>query len=321
MADPLVEVRNLKKYFPIKGGFFKIEGYVHAVDGVSFNIYRGETLGLVGESGCGKSTLARTLLMLITPTEGEILFEGRNILNLKSKDLLKFRREAQIVYQDPYSSLNPRMTVKDLVTEPIQIHEKKSRSELRKIAKELLSSVGLREELIDRYPHELSGGQRQRVAIARAIALNPKFIILDEPTSSLDVSVQAQILNLLKDLQKRLKLTYLFISHNLSVVKFMSRRIMVMYLGKIIEMANADELFVNPMHPYTQALLSSIPIPDPNYKKRRFILRGEVPSPVNPPLGCRFHPRCPYTRDVCEREEPPLREVEKDHFVACHLFN
>ncbi len=318
---PLVVVENLKKYFPVGGRLF-VKQWVKAVDGVSFEIAEGETLGLVGESGCGKSTTARLILRLEEPTDGKVLFEGKNVFKLKGRELKEFRRKANIVFQDPYTSLDPRMTVFDIIMEPVRIHGIDV-GDPEEFVKNLLYEVGLNESHMYRYPHEFSGGQRQRIAIARVLALRPKFVVLDEPTSALDVSVQAQILNLLKDLQAKYNLTYLFISHNLAVVRYMSHRIAVMYLGKIVELGPAEEIFESPLHPYTRALISMIPVPDPFQarKKKKILLQGEPPNPINPPPGCRFHPRCPMARDKCRREEPPLIEYSKGHFVACWLYS
>ncbi len=319
----ILEIQDLKKYFPVKGGIaMRVIGYVKAVDGVSISIDKGETFGLVGESGSGKTTLGRTVLKLTEPTSGRIIFDGRDITYLKGKELTPLRKEMQIVFQDPYRALHPRKRVKDIVGEPLIIHKKASESEVREKVAEMLKLVGLNVEHMDRYPHEFSGGQRQRIVIARALILRPKFIVLDEPTSALDVSVQAKILNLLNDLKKKFQLTFLLISHNLAVVQYMSHRIGVMYLGKLMEVADSDELFENPLHPYTHALMSAIPVPDPKLakKKRKVILKGEIPSPLNPPRGCRFHTRCPYAKDICKKEEPPLVEVRPGHFVACHFW-
>jgi oligopeptide/dipeptide ABC transporter ATP-binding protein len=317
-GDALLDVRGLKKYFPIKSGVIrKTTGYVYAVDNLNFSIQRGETLGLVGESGCGKTTVARCLLQLIRPTAGEIIFEGQDIVGMSGGEAHDVRRNMQMVFQDPYASLNHRMTVEQTVSEPMRIYGTVKGSETRDRVLELLGKVGLTEDHLDRYPHEFSGGQRQRICIARALALNPKFVVLDEPTSSTDVSVQAQTLNLLKDLQRDLQLTYLFISHNLSVITFMSDRVAVMYLGKIVEIS-PNGAFEEKLHPYTQALYSAIPVPDVDIKRKRMLLTGEVPTPINPPSGCRFHPRCPHAKDGCSEEEPELIDVGGGHFVACH---
>ncbi|MCS7172900.1 MAG: ABC transporter ATP-binding protein [Armatimonadetes bacterium] len=319
VGNTILEVRNLVKHFPVTRGFLfqRQTGVVRAVDGVSFTVREGETLGLVGESGCGKTTLGRVILRLLEPTSGEAIFQGRNIFQLNREELRRLRRDMQIIFQDPYSSLNPRMTVGDIVGEPLEIHRlARGRERIRRV-QELLEIVGLSPYHINRYPHEFSGGQRQRIGIARALAVNPKFIICDEPVSALDVSIQAQIINLLQELQREFRLTYLFIAHDLSVVKHISDRIAVMYLGKIVELAPADELFANPQHPYTEALLSAVPIPDPEIRRERILLPGDVPSPVNPPSGCRFHTRCMYAVDRCAVEEPRLEEVSPGHWVAC----
>ncbi|MFN2340207.1 MAG: ABC transporter ATP-binding protein [Halanaerobium sp.] len=323
MAENLLEVKNLKKYFPVKAGIFKrTVDYVKAVDDISFNVKEGETLGLVGESGCGKSTTGRTILRLLEATAGQVIFEGKSVMDLDKKEMREIRRDMQIIFQDPYASLNPRMTVTDIVGEPLDIHKlAKNKKERNEKVKEILENVGLGEEYMNRYPHEFSGGQRQRIGVARALAVDPKLIIADEPVSALDVSVQAQVINLLQDLQKEFGLTFLFIAHDLSVVKHISDRVAVMYLGKIVELTDKKELFKNPIHPYTQSLLSAIPEADPRKKKDRIILEGDVPSPVNPPSGCRFHPRCPKAFDLCSVKEPEFKEYGDGHFAACHLLD
>lgn len=317
----LVVVHNLKKYFPVRRGLLqRVVAWVKAVDGVSFTIRRGETLGLVGESGCGKTTVGRTILRLIEPTAGEVYFEGRNLLALSKAELKALRREMQIIFQDPYSSLDPRMPVGASIAEGLAVHGIGTPKERQAMVIDLLRKVGLEDYHARRYPHEFSGGQRQRIVIARALALRPKFIVCDEPISALDVSIQAQIINLLKELQEEFGLTYLFIAHNLSVIEHVSDRVAVMYLGKIVELTSREELYRNPLHPYTQALLSAVPIPDPTLKRERIILKGDVPSPLNPPSGCRFHPRCPVAMAHCAREEPPFVNVGapgREHWVAC----
>ncbi|MFL6274558.1 MAG: ABC transporter ATP-binding protein [Blastocatellia bacterium] len=318
----LIEVKGLKKYFPAGSGLLGAGGdTVKAVDDVSFTIRRGETFGLVGESGCGKSTTGRCILRLIEPTAGEVNFEGRDLRALDAGDLRHLRREMQIIFQDPYASLNPRMQVGQIIAEPLVIHRVGSGSERRERVSELLERVGLKPEHAARYPHEFSGGQRQRIGIARALALNPKFIVCDEPVSALDVSVQAQIVNLLQDLQEQLGLTYLFISHGLSVVEHISTRVGIMYLGKLVEVAPSEAIFRNPLHPYTRALLSAIPIPDPDARRERLPLTGEIPTAIKPPSGCRFRTRCSIAEPQCAEEDPQLVEVEKDHFVACRLVS
>ena len=320
--DTILKIEKLKKYFPIKKGLFTFsKDYVKAVDDVDIYIRHGETFGLVGESGCGKTTLGRVAIQLIPATSGTIYFMGKNLTELNKSELRRIRPHMQIVFQDPSSSLNPRMTVKQIVGEPLLINKKLKGEALNKKVLELLYTVGLNEQHLYRYPHEFSGGQKQRIGIARALALNPDFIVLDEPTSALDVSVQAQILNLLKDLQNKFGLTYLFITHDLSVIHYISNRVAIMYAGKIVEVSKTKELFEKQLHPYTEALLSAIPIPDPKVKKKLKPLKGEVPSLINPPSGCRFHPRCTKRMPICSKLEPELREIEEQHFVACHLYS
>jgi peptide/nickel transport system ATP-binding protein/oligopeptide transport system ATP-binding protein len=314
----LIQVKNLVKYFPVRGGFLqRIVAWVQAVDDVSFSIREGEAVGLVGESGCGKTTVGRTMLRLTEPTSGEVLFGGTDVFRLRGAELKAMRRNMQIIFQDPYASLDPRIPIGESVMEGLKIHNIGNPKERFATVIEMLRKVGLEDYHARRYPHEFSGGQRQRIGIARALALRPKFIVADEPVSALDVSIQSQVLNILKDLQREFGLTYLFIAHNLSVVEHISDRVAVMYLGKMVEMAGRDELFRNPLHPYTQALMSAIPIPDPTIKRERIILPGDVPSPLNPPRGCRFHPRCPIALEQCGIEEPAFREVSPDHWVAC----
>lgn len=316
-----MEIKNLKQYFPLSSKKIgEKKKYVKAVDNITFDIYKGETLGLVGESGCGKSTTGKMLVNLLEPTDGEILFDGKDISKLSKKEKRKMCKDIQIIFQDPYASLNPRMTIGDIIAEPMIINKIYPKNEIEKNVMRLLNCVGLASYHRDRYPHEFSGGQRQRVGIARALSVNPKLIVCDEPVSALDVSIQAQVLNLLKDLQSEFNLTYLFIAHGLNVVKHISDRVGVMYLGKLVEIADEKELYENPLHPYTQALFSAIPIPDPTKKKERIILEGDVPSPINPPSGCRFHTRCPKCMDICKREEPTVTKLENGHKVACHLF-
>jgi oligopeptide/dipeptide ABC transporter ATP-binding protein len=309
----LLDVRNLVKHFPVENS----DDVVQAVDDVSFSILPGETLGLVGESGCGKSTVGRCLLRLQEPTSGEVLFEGRNIVDLNNDEMQALRREMQIIFQDPYASLNPRLSILSIVSEPLKIHGVSNKGERRDRVADLLGKVGLDPAYMNRYPHEFSGGQRQRIGIARALALNPKLIVCDEPVSALDVSVQAQVVNLLQDLQGEFGLTYLFISHGLAVVEHISNRVAVMYLGKIVEIADGNELYKNPLHPYTKALLSAIPVPDPKVKRERIVLRGDVPTPINPPSGCRFRTRCPIAIDACAEIVPELREIVPGHTAAC----
>ncbi|KKO53672.1 ABC transporter ATP-binding protein [Paenibacillus sp. DMB20] len=320
MNTPLVEVKRLQKAFPVKKGFLGKRKLLHAVDQVSFSIMKGETFSLVGESGCGKSTTGRLVTKLLAPNRGEVWFNGRDISHYSENEMRPVRKEMQMVFQDPYASLNPRMKVKDLVAEPLLIHTKLSRKERDKLAQELLEVVGLNSYHAERFPHEFSGGQRQRIGIARALSVRPSLIVADEPVSALDVSIQSQVLNLLQDLQEQYGLTYLFISHDLSVVEHISDRIGVMYLGSLVETADKDELYESPLHPYTQALLSSVPVPDPKQKSERIILKGDLPSPVDPPSGCRFHTRCPACMEVCRQVAPEFKEIGPGHQVACHLY-
>jgi len=317
MTTPLIQIKNLKKYFSYKGQTLR------AVDDISFDIFPQETLGLVGESGCGKTALARALMRLYEPTSGNILFKGESILNFRGKAIKSLRHDMQYIFQDPYASLNPRMTAGEIIAEPLNIHNVLNRPDREKRVQELLELVGLRPEYIGRFPHEFSGGQRQRIGIARALALNPRFIVCDEPIAALDVSIQAQIVNLLRHLQEEMGLTYLFISHDLAMVKYLSMRVAVMYLGHLMELASSHDLYESPLHPYTQGLLSAIPIPDPHIEKKRtrILLTGEVPSPINPPKGCVFCTRCPKAEKICFEKRPKLKEVEPGHQVACHLVN
>jgi peptide/nickel transport system ATP-binding protein/oligopeptide transport system ATP-binding protein len=314
-GQPLLQIKNLKKYYKVEGRQLK------AVNDVSLDIYPGETIGLVGESGCGKSTAGKTIVRMHEPTSGEVIFNGEDVFKLKGRSLNKLKKDMQIIFQDPYSSLNPRMTVEEIIGEPLDLHKIARGQERRNRIIELLELVGLKADHINRFPHEFSGGQRQRIGIARALALNPKFIVCDEPISALDVSIQAQVVNLLKDLQERMNLTYLFIAHDLSMVKYISDRILVMYLGNMVELAESESLYKEPLHPYTKALLSAVPIPDPFISRERIVLEGEVPSPLDPPSGCVFRTRCQYATDICASTVPEWREVKKGHYTACHLYN
>lgn len=317
----LVDVKNLVKYYPVRAGLLqRVKAWVKAVDDVSFFIYEGETFGLVGESGCGKTTIGRTILRLVPATSGTVNIDGQNLFDLRAAELKKMRRNIQIIFQDPYSSLDPRMPVGESIAEGLRVHTNKNAQERYDVVVEMLTRVGMRADHARRYPHEFSGGQRQRIGIARALALRPKFIVCDEPVSALDVSIQAQVLNILRELQRDFGLTYLFIAHNLSVVEHFSDRVGVMYLGKMVEMASRDDLYADPLHPYTQALMSAIPIPDPTLRRQRVILEGEIPSPLNPPPGCRFHTRCPLAFDKCSKEDPPFKDYGNQHYAACWML-
>ena len=321
MSEKLLEVKDLKKYFPIKGGLLqRTVGNVKAVDGVSFSINKGETLGIVGESGCGKSTTGRVILRLLEKTEGSVIYKGKDLYDLSKSELRALRTNIQMVFQDPYSSLNPRITVGEAIGEAMIQHGIVTKANVREAVLEVMETCGLSAYQIDRYPHEFSGGQRQRIGIARALALNPEFVVLDEPVSALDVSIQAQIINLLTDLQEKKDLTYMFISHDLGVVEHISTHVGVMYLGSMVEKAAKEEIYKNPIHPYTKALFSAIPVPDPTQKRKRIILTGDIPSPSNPPSGCKFHTRCPYAEPICKEKDPEFKDVGNEHFVACHLF-
>lgn len=322
MSNVLLKADNLKKHFPIKKGLLSREiGQVKAVDGVSFEVFEGETLGIVGESGCGKSTTGRMLMRLIEPTEGSVIFNGQDVTALSAKQLREARRDMQMVFQDPYASLNPRHTVAQILEEPLIVHNIGTKQERKQKVIQLLKTVGLSEYHANRYPHQFSGGQRQRIGIARALMTNPKLIIADEPVSALDVSIQAQVLNLMQQLQQDLKLTYIFIAHDLGVVRHISDRVGVMYLGKVVELATSESLYEEPRHPYTQALLAAVPVPDPDFVKETTMLQGDIPSPSNPPSGCTFHTRCPFAKEVCKQQVPALQQVSEGHAVACHLYD
>ncbi len=321
MTEPLLKVENLKKHFPITGGILgRPVSSVKAVDGVSFTVNKGETLGIVGESGCGKSTTGRMLMRLIDPSEGKVTFEDRELTSLSNSDMRKVRREMQMVFQDPFASLNPRHTVEKILEEPLKVHGMGSAKERKKRVHELLNIVGLSSYHAKRYPHQFSGGQRQRIGIARALMTKPKLIIADEPVSALDVSIQSQVLNLMQDLQKEFGLTYIFIAHDLGVVRHISDRVGVMYLGKMVELSNSENLYEKPLHPYTQALLSAVPVPDPDFKRETILLQGDIPSPSNPPSGCTFHTRCPHATEICKQKTPEFKEHQPGHYVACHLY-
>ncbi|MGM9925815.1 MAG: ABC transporter ATP-binding protein [Bacillus sp. (in: firmicutes)] len=322
MTDVLLQVEHLKKYFPIRSGLLgKQTGEVKAVDDVSFAVHKGETLGIVGESGCGKSTTGRMLMRLIEPTDGKVIFDGKDLTTLSNQDMRKMRRELQMVFQDPYASLNPRHTVEKILEEPLIVHGIGDSKERKRVVAEMLETVGLSSYHAKRYPHQFSGGQRQRIGIARALMTKPKLIIADEPVSALDVSIQSQVLNLLEDLQQEFGLTYIFIAHDLGVVRHISDRVGVMYLGRMVEIADGDSLYDTPLHPYTQALLAAVPIPDPAVKREADLLTGDIPSPANPPLGCAFHTRCKQCMDICQTTKPQLKEMKEGHYVACHLYN
>jgi oligopeptide/dipeptide ABC transporter ATP-binding protein len=319
-VKPLLEVKGLEKHFPIKSGFFKkTTGYVKAVDGIDLQVYPGETLGIVGESGCGKSTTGRTILRLLEPTAGEVWFDGKDLAKLSKEEMRRVRKDLQMIFQDPYASLNPRMTIKQILLESLEVHGIGTPKERLRTVEEIIEVVGLRKEHLNRHPHDFSGGQRQRIGIARALVLKPKLIIADEPVSALDVSIQSQILNLLKDLKKEFNLTLIFISHDLSVVKHLCDRVAVMYLGRVVEIADKHTLFENPRHPYTRALLSAVPVTKPRQKRERIILQGDLPSPANPPSGCTFHPRCPYAVELCRTQVPNLQDIGGGQLVSCHL--